>query len=65
MPSPTRAAALAALLALALASAACGRKGPPEYPAGTVTEKVTTPEGKVIERPVKPSRRFVLDPLLN
>lgn len=65
MPSRNRAAAFLALFALALALGACGRKGPPEHPAGTRTEKVTTPEGKVEERPVKPKRRFLLDPLLN
>ncbi len=60
----SRAPAVAALLALAVALVACGKKGDPEYPEGTQLEKRTTPTGDTVEKPKKPQRPFVLDPLL-
>jgi predicted small lipoprotein YifL len=65
MPSSRRLAAVAALVVLAAALSACGRKGKPEYPAGTQMEKATTADGKTVERPKKPQDPFVLDGLLN
>lgn len=65
MPSMTRAAAFAVLIGLAVALAACGKRGDPEYPAGTPMEKVEKPDGTTTDRAKKPSRPFVLDGLLN
>lgn len=64
MPT-TRAAAVAALLAASVALSGCGKKGDPDYPAGTQVETVTKADGSTEKRPVKPNRPFVLDGLLN
>lgn len=64
MPLP-RVAAFAVVMAAAVALGGCGRKGDPEYPEGTQTRTVTRPDGKDKKEPVKPTRRFVLDGLLN
>ena len=65
----SRTAAVAALLAVSVALLGCGRKGDPEFPQGTQTEKVKPDpykEGeKEKKRPVPPKRPFVLDGLLN
>lgn len=61
----TRAAALASLLAASLALGACGKKGDPEYPDGKQYNTVTNPDGTTKKTPKKPTRPFLLDPLLN
>jgi predicted small lipoprotein YifL len=60
-----RAVAVAALMAASATLAACGKKGDPDYPAGTQVETVVKPDGSTEKRPVKPNRPFVLDGLLN
>lgn len=65
VPSPTRAASLAVLVATAALLSACGKKGDLEYPAGTQMEARTRADGATVEKPKKPSRPFVLDGLLN
>jgi predicted small lipoprotein YifL len=65
VPSMTRAAALAVLISTGLALGGCGRKGDPDYPAGARVEKVERPDGTTKKALKKPSRPFVLDPLLN
>lgn len=65
VPSPTRAAAFALLLACAAALGACGKKGDPEFPSGTQMETRTKADGSTEQKPKKPSRPFVLDGLLN
>lgn len=65
MPSLTRAAAIAVLLATAGGLAACGKRGDPEFPAGTQMETRTQADGSTVEKPKRPTRPFVLDGLLN
>lgn len=65
MPSMTRAAAIAVLVSTGLALAGCGRKGDPDYPAGAQVEKIEKPDGTTKKQLKKPTRPFVLDPLLN
>jgi predicted small lipoprotein YifL len=52
-------------LASSVALSACGRKGDPEHPQGTVMESHTQPDGSTKKQPKKPTRPFVLDGLLN
>ena len=61
----SRIACLSALLALSLGLAACGKRGAPEYPAGTQVETIKKPDGSSEKRPKKSTRPFVLDGLLN
>jgi predicted small lipoprotein YifL len=61
----SRIAATAVLLALSLGLAACGKRGDPEYPAGTQVETIKKPDGSSEKRPKKSTRPFVLDGLLN
>lgn len=61
----TRAFALTALTAAALALSGCGKKGPLETPPGATYSTVQTPDGKEKKVRNKPSRPFVLDGLLN
>ena len=61
----TRAAAFAVLIATAVGLGACGKKGDPEYPDGRQMQTITKPDGTTEKKPVKPSRSFPLDPLLN
>ncbi|HOV03619.1 MAG TPA: lipoprotein [Hyphomicrobiales bacterium] len=57
-----RTAALIALLAVALAVSACGRRGALEAPPGKEIYNPGTPDKRLsTEKPEKP---FVLDPLL-
>ncbi|MFD1703249.1 lipoprotein [Methylopila henanensis] len=65
MPSPIRAAAIAATLVLAVGLSACGRRGPLEPPPGAPTTTVTKSDGTTEKKVVKPNRPFVLDGLLN
>ena len=61
----SRTIAVAALLAVAMALSACGKKGDPEFPPGTQFETVPNSQGKPDKRPKKPQRPFALDGLLN
>jgi len=61
----TRAFAIAAMVAAAAALGACGKKGDPEYPDGKQYETITRDDGSTKKVPKKPTRPFVLDPLLN
>jgi predicted small lipoprotein YifL len=61
----SRTASIALLLALSVGLPACGKKGDPEYPAGTPMETVKKPDGGTEKRPKKSTRPFVLDGLLN
>lgn len=62
----TRAAAFAMLIATAVGLGGCGKKGDPDYPAGSPPlETRTKPDGTTEKKPTKPSRSFPLDPLLN
>ncbi|WP_020180802.1 hypothetical protein [Methylopila sp. M107] len=60
-----RVTAVALALAAAVALSGCGKKGNPEYPTGTPMEQRASPDGSTHKAPKKPTRPFVLDPLLN
>lgn len=65
MPNSTRAASIAVLVFAAVALAGCGVNGKPDYPEGTPMTTVTKPDGATAKKPVKSTRPFVLDGLLN